>query len=236
MIYTCQFPRFHISYDFWPPTFRLSPASYNANTRTHNIMFTAIRTPKCGQPPPPCFDHYLVVFGMSRTYSCFKVAEVDFAAAHNNHIQEISQATKKAPRIRYTTTAIGCRSYFTFVQRASSSSSHCALITCSGRSFTSAIPRQAHHYARYTPSTPQLTQTFRSTASSHVFKICWAVDKDIDCVTPKDVSGVGTILALLKEGTMTGLANGTADGMEEGEEPTFTLAEEIKRQIRHEEW
>ena len=34
---------------------------------------------------------------------------------------------------------------------------------------------------------------------------------------------------------MTGLANGTTDGMEEGEEPTFTLAEEIKRQIRREE-
>ena len=34
---------------------------------------------------------------------------------------------------------------------------------------------------------------------------------------------------------MVGLANGTPDGMEEGEEPTFTLAEEIKRQIRREE-
>jgi len=34
---------------------------------------------------------------------------------------------------------------------------------------------------------------------------------------------------------MAGLANGTADGMEEGEEPTFTLAEEIKRQVRREE-
>lgn len=34
---------------------------------------------------------------------------------------------------------------------------------------------------------------------------------------------------------MAGLANGTPDGMEEGEEPTFTLAEEIKRQIRREE-
>ena len=61
------------------------------------------------------------------------------------------------------------------------------------------------------------------------------VDKDIDRVTPKNVSGVGVILALLKEGAMTGLANGTPDGMEEGEEPTFTLAEEIKRQIRREE-
>ena len=58
------------------------------------------------------------------------------------------------------------------------------------------------------------------------------VDRDIDRVTKKDVSGVGTILSLLKEGAMSGLVNGTTDGMEEGEEPTYTLAEEIKRQIR----
>jgi hypothetical protein len=61
------------------------------------------------------------------------------------------------------------------------------------------------------------------------------VDKDIDRVTKKNVSGVGPLLAMLKEGAVTGLANGTPDGMEEGEEPTFTLAEEIKRQIRREE-
>lgn len=61
------------------------------------------------------------------------------------------------------------------------------------------------------------------------------VDKDIDRVTKKDVGGVGPLLAMLKEGAMVGLANGTPDGMEEGEEPTFTLAEEIKRQIRREE-
>lgn len=61
------------------------------------------------------------------------------------------------------------------------------------------------------------------------------VDKDIDRVTKKDVAGVGPLLAMLKEGAMVGLANGTPDGMEEGEEPTFTLAEEIKRQIRREE-
>ena len=61
------------------------------------------------------------------------------------------------------------------------------------------------------------------------------VDKDIDHVTKKYVSGVGPLLATLKEGAVTGLANGTPDGMEEGEEPTFTLAEEIKRQIRREE-
>jgi U1 small nuclear ribonucleoprotein len=61
------------------------------------------------------------------------------------------------------------------------------------------------------------------------------VDKDIDRVTKKDVSGVGPLLAVLKEGAMAGLANGTADGMEEGEEPTFTLSEEMKRQVRREE-
>jgi U1 small nuclear ribonucleoprotein len=61
------------------------------------------------------------------------------------------------------------------------------------------------------------------------------VDRDIDRVTKKDVSGVGTILSLLREGAMTGLVNGTPDGMEEGEEPTYTLAEEIKRQIRRED-
>jgi len=60
------------------------------------------------------------------------------------------------------------------------------------------------------------------------------VDRDIDRVTKKDVSGVGTILSLLREGAMTGLVNGTPDGMEEGEEPAYTLAEEIKRQIRRE--
>lgn len=61
------------------------------------------------------------------------------------------------------------------------------------------------------------------------------VDKDIGRVTKKNVSGVGALLAFLKEGAMAGLANGNAEGMEEGEEPTFTLAEEIKRQVRREE-
>ena len=34
---------------------------------------------------------------------------------------------------------------------------------------------------------------------------------------------------------MAGLANGNTEVMEEGEEPNFTLAEEIKRQVRREE-
>jgi U1 small nuclear ribonucleoprotein 70kDa len=61
------------------------------------------------------------------------------------------------------------------------------------------------------------------------------IDKDADRVTKKYVNGVGPLLAMLKEGAIAGLANGTADGMEEGEEPTFTLAEEMKRQVRREE-
>jgi len=61
------------------------------------------------------------------------------------------------------------------------------------------------------------------------------IDKDLDRVTKKDVNGVGPLLAMLKEGAIAGLANGSPDGMEEGEEPTFTLAEEMKRQIRREE-
>jgi len=61
------------------------------------------------------------------------------------------------------------------------------------------------------------------------------VDRDIDRVTKKYVAGVGPLLSILKEGVIVGLANGTPDGMEEGEEPTFTLAEEMKRQVRREE-
>ena len=62
------------------------------------------------------------------------------------------------------------------------------------------------------------------------------VDKDADRVTKKNVNGVGTLLAQLKEARTAGLFSaGEDDGMEEGEEPVFTHAEEIKRQIRREE-
>jgi U1 small nuclear ribonucleoprotein 70kDa len=62
------------------------------------------------------------------------------------------------------------------------------------------------------------------------------VDKDIDRITEKDVSGVGLILSQLREATTESLMTaGEGDGMEEGEEPAFTHAEEIKRQIRREE-
>ncbi|KAF7975734.1 hypothetical protein HWV62_8713 [Athelia sp. TMB] len=62
------------------------------------------------------------------------------------------------------------------------------------------------------------------------------VDRDIDRVTKKYVAGVGPILAQLKEQTTeTLLTAGEAENMEEGEEPAFTHAEEVKRQIRRED-
>ena len=63
------------------------------------------------------------------------------------------------------------------------------------------------------------------------------VDKDINRVSSKKVDGVGQILAQLREAKTAGLFSAAAegDGMEEGEEPTYTHAEEIKRQIRREE-
>ncbi|ESK98273.1 u1 small nuclear ribonucleoprotein [Moniliophthora roreri MCA 2997] len=59
------------------------------------------------------------------------------------------------------------------------------------------------------------------------------VDKDIDRIRKKDVHGVAEILQRLKDDAADSLANG--EPMEEGEEPAFTLAEEVKRQIRREE-
>lgn len=62
------------------------------------------------------------------------------------------------------------------------------------------------------------------------------LDRDIDRVRPKNVSGVGAILAQLQEDkTQVMLTSGQGEGMEEGEEPTFTHAEETKRAIRREE-
>lgn len=62
------------------------------------------------------------------------------------------------------------------------------------------------------------------------------LDRDIDRVRNKNVIGVGEILARLREEKTQGMLNsGEGEGMEEGEEPNFTHAEETKRAIRREE-
>jgi U1 small nuclear ribonucleoprotein 70kDa len=60
--------------------------------------------------------------------------------------------------------------------------------------------------------------------------------RDIERVKNKNVTGVAGLLAQLKEAdTQNLIASGQAENMEEGEEPVFTHAEEVKRQIRREE-
>ena len=67
------------------------------------------------------------------------------------------------------------------------------------------------------------------------------LDRDIDRIRSKNVEGVAQLLAQLREAKTQGMMESgntgerDGDGMEEGEEPTFTLAEETKRQIRREE-
>jgi len=62
------------------------------------------------------------------------------------------------------------------------------------------------------------------------------VDRDIDRIRKKEVSGVAAILKQLKDANTETLINaGTSDAMEEGEEPVYTHAEETKRQMRREE-
>jgi len=62
------------------------------------------------------------------------------------------------------------------------------------------------------------------------------LDRDIDRVRKKDVDGVGQLLARLREDKTQGMIeSGGSEGMEEGEEPAFTYAEETKRAIRREE-
>lgn len=68
------------------------------------------------------------------------------------------------------------------------------------------------------------------------------VGRDLDRVRPKNVSGVAAILAHIQEENTVGLitAGQNVDGMttgeerEEGEEQTFTFAEETVREIRRE--
>ena len=62
--------------------------------------------------------------------------------------------------------------------------------------------------------------------------------KDINRVESKNVGGVGQIMARLKEEDTQNLMNRNSkrgEDMEEGEEESFNLAEETKRQIRREE-
>lgn len=60
--------------------------------------------------------------------------------------------------------------------------------------------------------------------------------KDVDRVRKKNVGGVGSILEMLRETKTAGmLTTGEADDMEDGEEPSFTHTEEVKRQIRRED-
>ncbi|KAI0309017.1 hypothetical protein OF83DRAFT_1037915, partial [Amylostereum chailletii] len=69
------------------------------------------------------------------------------------------------------------------------------------------------------------------------------LDRDIDRVTKKHVAPVGPLLAALRESAAASLidaagapsAAAAGDAVEEGEEPAFTHAEEIKRQLRREE-
>ena len=63
------------------------------------------------------------------------------------------------------------------------------------------------------------------------------LDRDINRLRNKNVGGVGPILVQLKEKATGELfaANGDGEPMEEGEEPVFTHAEEIKREIRRED-
>lgn len=61
------------------------------------------------------------------------------------------------------------------------------------------------------------------------------VDRDIDRIHKKNVDGVGHILARLEEETFNAANTASTENMEEGEEPVFTHAEEVKRQIRREQ-
>jgi U1 small nuclear ribonucleoprotein 70kDa len=62
------------------------------------------------------------------------------------------------------------------------------------------------------------------------------LDKDLDRVNPRKVDAIAPLIAQLKEeNTQNLMKAGEGEGMEEGEEPVFTLAEETKRQMRREE-
>ena len=89
------------------------------------------------------------------------------------------------------------------------------------------------HNAWHSSSTSKPPQTIRASASPTLCPSCRQRHRPCQ---KKSVAGVGPILAQLKEATTEGLINaGEGDAMEEGEEPAYTHAEEVKRQIRREE-
>lgn len=62
------------------------------------------------------------------------------------------------------------------------------------------------------------------------------LDRDADRVRAKNVDGVAQLLAQLREDRTRGMMeSGAGEGMEEGEEPAFTYAEQTKREMRREE-
>ncbi|KAH8094579.1 hypothetical protein BXZ70DRAFT_365802 [Cristinia sonorae] len=61
------------------------------------------------------------------------------------------------------------------------------------------------------------------------------LDRDIDRIRPKNVDGVAALLARLREDKTEATLNAGGEGMEDGEEPAFTHAEETKRALRREE-
>lgn len=80
---------------------------------------------------------------------------------------------------------------------------------------------------------PNLLKLFAPRPPLHYLR---PVGKDIDRVTDKSVSGVGQLLELLREAKTAGiLSSGEAPDMENGDDSSFTHAEETKRQILREE-
>ena len=61
------------------------------------------------------------------------------------------------------------------------------------------------------------------------------LDKDIERVTPKHVGGIADFLHRAQEENAQGIIAAGREAMEEGEEPTFSMAEETKRELRREE-
>ncbi|KAF8876741.1 hypothetical protein BD779DRAFT_1613251 [Infundibulicybe gibba] len=97
---------------------------------------------------------------------------------------------------------------------------------------TTTAPLYIHKNAGHTSLPPNLLKLF---APRPPLPYARPVDKDIDRITKKHVSGVAHLLAQLREADTQTLITQGEGAMEDGEEPVFTHAEEIKRQIRREE-